>query len=100
MPKINIGSTTAVARAAKSVTFIARLASPMERSSPEQPIPTASSGREGDEILRKVSARLLVSPMAPSTSRIGPSRATVPRPTMRPVNLDFSNERGASGLRI
>ena len=86
MPKINIGSTTAVARAAKSVTFIARLASPMERSSPEQPIPTASSGREGDEILRKVSARLLVSPMAPSTSRIGPSRATVPRPTMRPVS--------------
>ena len=30
----------------------------MERSSPEQPIPAASSGREGDEIIRKVSARL------------------------------------------
>ena len=85
-PKIKIGSTIAVASAAKSVTFIARFASPMQRSSPEQPIPAASSGREGDEIIRKVSARSLVSPVAPSTSRIGPSMATVTRPTMRPAN--------------
>ena len=77
------------------MTFIARFASPIQRSSPEQPIPAASNGREGDEIIRKVSARLRVSPVAPSTSRIGPSRATVPRPTIKPATT--ISDKGAPG---
>jgi hypothetical protein len=72
--------------AANSVTFIACLASPTQRSSAEQHIPAGSSGRNGKEIIKKRSARPRVSPLAPSVSRIGVSKATVPRPTSRRVS--------------
>jgi hypothetical protein len=55
---------------ANRVAFIAGLPSPIHRSSVDQHIPAASSGRNGEGTVRRLSARLPVAVLTPRIFRI------------------------------
>ena len=68
---MNSGSSTAVTMAGTSVTIMARRASPTERNSAEQAMPSPSSTVEGRVMLRKPCASSSTRPSAPSRRRMG-----------------------------
>ena len=78
---MKIGSITATARAAKSVTFMARRAAPAERSSAAQHMPSAMSGSEGEVMSRYIAAMVFVSPAACRRTSNGSRAAAVAIPS-------------------
>ena len=65
-PRMSSGSSTADTAPAPSVTYIARRASPSERSSAARHMPRPSGTAEGSTQRVKRSASAAVSPVAPS----------------------------------
>lgn len=91
-----------MANAADKVTFMARRASPTERSRAAKHIPAARKGTETAVILRKLAASACVSPVAPSRSRMGSSAATVAPatkavPRNRTARPEVATRRASSG---
>ena len=70
-PKISSGSHAAVSSPPESVTYMARLASPAARRTPEHAMPRPISGVVGITMSRKRHAISCVRPVAPNSVRIG-----------------------------
>ena len=78
-PKISSGSQTAVISPPESVTYMARLASPAARNTPEHAMPMPISGVVGSTIRRKRQAISWVRPLAPNSERAAEHLAQVDR---------------------